>query len=339
MVLRLFFVFFVIISSCSQAIAADLLWLKNGDRLSGKILSKTGEKLLFKSPYAGKIEINWQEVERFSTEKPLIFVLGDENRLVGKAVAVEAGGISIVAGAVLKTAPLSPADIAAIHPRDYRESSTKVSGRINVGFAGNSGNTDTSSLHADGELVARTEVNRYTVGGALNWAKAADLETESNISVYSKYDHFLDKNWYLSVNASFLKDRFKDLRLRSKFGAGVGYQIWESKKRNLSLECGASYVNQDYFSAPDEDYPGARWALHFDHFLFDSLTQFFHHHELNVGLENVKDLLFVSETGLRFPLKNNFNATMQFNYDYDNTPAEGKKRDDEAYMVNFGYSW
>lgn len=316
-----------------------MLWLKNGDRLSGEILSKTGEKLLFRSPYAGKIEIQWQEVERFSTEKPLTFVLRDENRLVGKAVAVEGGGVSIVAGAVLHTAPLSPADIAAIHPRDYKEKQTKVNGRMNVGFAGNSGNTETSSLHADGEMVARTEVNRYTLGAAFNWAKDANSETESNINVYSKYDHFLSKRWYLSTKAAFLKDRFKDLRLRSRFGAGVGYQIWESEKRNLSLEGGMSYVNEDYFSAPDEDYPGARWALHFDHFLFDSLTQFFHRHELNVGLKNIKDLLFVLETGLRFPLKNNLNATMQFNYEYDNTPAEGKKRDDEAYMVNFGYSW
>ncbi len=38
---------------------------------------------------------------------------------------------------------------------------------------------------------------------------------------YSKYDYFVSKKWYLPARF-FLKDRFKDLKLRSLFGAGLG---------------------------------------------------------------------------------------------------------------------
>ena len=95
----------------------------------------------------------------------------------------------------------------------------------------------------------------------------------------------------------------------------------------------------DYFAAQDKEYPGARWGLNYDRFLFGNLAQFFHRHELNVGLEDTEDLLISSDTGLRFPLKNHFDATLQYTFDWDNTPAQGKKREDQGYMLKFGYRW
>jgi len=336
--LRLLFSLIVLLCCCSQAFA-DVVWLKNGDRISGEIITKKGEKMLLRTPYAGDIEVNWREVDRFSTARPLTFILRDDNRLVGMAVSKEDGGISIDAGAVLKTVPLLPADIVAIYPRDYRENSTKVHGRLNAGLTGKGGNTDTGAMHVDGELVVRTKENRYTVGAGYNWEQDNDSETESNLSLYSKYDHFVNQKWYLSTKASFLRDRFRDLKLRSLLGAGLGYQIWESEERNLSLEAGVDYVNEDFFSAPDDEYPGGRWALQYDQFLFGRITQAFHRHEVSIGLKDIKDFLFTSETGLRFPLANNFNASLQYDYDWDNTPAPGRKRSDNAYMFNLGYSW
>lgn len=332
------FSFFVLLCCCSQA-SADVVWLRNGDRISGEILSKKGEKMLLRTSYAGDVEVNWRHVERFTTEGSLTFLLRDDNRLVGRAVAVEGSGIRIDAGAVLKTAPFAPADIVAIYPRDYQENPTKVHGKLNAGLTGKSGNTDTGALHMDGELVVRTTENRYTAGAAYNWEQDNDSETESNLSLYSKYDHFVNKKWYLSTKVSFLRDRFRDVKLRSLFGAGLGFQVWESEERNLSLEAGADYVNEDFFSAPDDDYPGGRWALQYDQFLFGRITQLFHQHEVTIGLKDIKDLLFTSATGLRFPLANNFNASLQYNYDWDNTPASDSKRSDSAYMLNLGYSW
>ncbi|MEJ2691273.1 MAG: DUF481 domain-containing protein [Deltaproteobacteria bacterium] len=336
--MRLFFPLLILLWWFSLA-HADVVWLKNGDRMSGEILSKTGDKLKFRSVYAGDIEIKWQEVDRFSSDKAMAFLLRDNNRLVGRAVALEQSRISIEAGSVLKTAPLAPADIVTIHPSEYKESTTKLSGRLNVGITSRRGNTDTGSMHMDGELVARTKKNRYTVGGSYNWEQDSGTETESNLSLYSKYDHFLDKNWYLSTKVSFLRDRFQDVKLRSLLGGSLGYQVWETEVRNLSMEAGVDYVNEDFFQAPDDDYPGARWGLHYDQFLFGRLTQFFHQHEVSVGVKDVKDILLSSETGFRFPLKKNFSATLKYDYDWDNTPSPGKNRSDSAYMLNVGYHW
>lgn len=319
---------------------ADTLLLKNGDRLSGTILSLVSGKLDFESAYAGKIKIDWQQVDRFATESKALFVLRDDNTINGIAALQEKNSeIVIVVGEVLKTAALSPADIIAINPPKIEQKPVKMEGRVNVGSVFRSGNNDTSNVHFDSEIIARTLSNRYTAGVVFNWGESQDVETESNFAGRLKYDHFINQKWYLASSASFLTDRFKDLNLRSFFGVGLGYQFWESEIKNLSLEFGGDYFNEDYMLAPDESFPAAHFNTNFDHLLFNNNLQFFHKHQLYVGLEDIQNLLFQAQTGLRLPIFNQINATIQYNFDWDNSPAKSKVRTDEAWLLNMGYSW
>ena len=70
--------------------------------------------------------------------------------------------------------------------------------------------------------------------------------------------------------------------------------------------------------------------------LFDKRLEIFHKHEGFVRLEDTKDLFILSQTGLRIPLSRHLNATAQFNYDRDNTPAPGEGKGDEAYLLTIG---
>jgi putative salt-induced outer membrane protein YdiY len=69
-----------------------------------------------------------------------------------------------------------------------------------------------------------------------------------------KYDYFLNGNWYLLSNLTMEKDEFKDIKLRSSAGAGVGYQFWEGELSNLAVELGINYVNEDFENASDENH-------------------------------------------------------------------------------------
>jgi len=189
------------------------------------------------------------------------------------------------------------------------------------------------------EVVARIRDNRYTLGGRGARAKDSGEVTEANWFVYTKYDHFLTKKWYGYANANFENDRFKDIYLRSTLGVGTGYQFIESEKNNLSLEGGLTYVHTDFTNAPDDDYPAGRWAIKFDHLLFDTRVQFFHYDEAYVNLENAEDTFVRSQTGLRVPLTKDLNATAQYNFDWDNTPAPGAVRDDGTLLMTLGYRW
>jgi len=98
-------------------------------------------------------------------------------------------------------------------------------------------------------------------------------------------------------------------------------------------------VNTDFETAQDEDYPAGRWALKFDRFLLGTRTQFFHFHETYVPIEDANKTFLRSQTGLRFPLINRLNATLQYNVDWENKPAPGRASTDKTLLLTLGYFW
>ncbi len=318
---------------------ADEIILENGDRISGTIVRKDGESVIIKTAYAGDIAINWPDINTLYSDDRMQIVLADGTSINGNAVKSQPGSIIIKSGEILETAPVSLSQISAINPPAIDSRPVKFSGHANAGLSIAEGNTNTENIHIDFESVARTISNRYTVGLTHNKAENDGVESEDNLTGYMKYDHFFTPKWYAFTNAIFTKDQYKDLNLKTAIGFGAGYQVWETPEKNLSVEAGLNYVNEDYILAEDNDYPAGRWALSYDKLIFSKATQFFHKHQVLLGLEKVNDVSISAQTGLRFPLIDKLNATLQVNWDWDNTPASGTKRADTNYLATMGYSW
>ena len=51
---------------------ADVLWLTNGDRLTGEIKTLSEQKLTFASKLAGEVSVAWKDVQRLESDKPLL---------------------------------------------------------------------------------------------------------------------------------------------------------------------------------------------------------------------------------------------------------------------------
>ena len=58
--------------SASTPLLADTVWLKNGDRLSGKIKLFDGGKLLIQTDYAGAIPVDWKQVKTLESDQQLL---------------------------------------------------------------------------------------------------------------------------------------------------------------------------------------------------------------------------------------------------------------------------
>lgn len=326
--------------SGSQIALADTLVMKSGDRLSGTVISLQDDVLTLETSYAGKIPIKWTEVASLETTGNARFKLRDGTVMQAQAKAAGESTVVLRSGEIITTAPIALADVAYINPPpEVTGEGLSMSGRANLGFSANRGNTDNSQLMYDVEAVARGIDNRFTVGAMGEQKDENGEETARNNGAYLKYDHFFSKRWYGYTNTSFEEDRFKDLNLRATLGVGSGYQFFESALQNLALEGGLTYVNEDFDEGEDEGYAAGRWALRYDRFLFGTTTQFFHVHEGLVSVEDPKDFLWQSQTGLRFPLIEDLNATVQYNIDYDNKPSAEAKKTDSAYIMSVGYAW
>lgn len=326
-----------------QSVAADEVRMKNGDVIKGTVVKKETDKLIFNTSYAGDLQIQWSEIESLVTDQPLYVVLSDGTKMKGPLVETQPGDARITLKQTEDALEETDFDLMKtryINPTpDLTGEGIRWSGNINAGGTLTQGNTDTKLLRFDAETIARTLNNRLTVGGVFNRAQSDGSDYQFNSRGYGKYDRFLTKQWYLYGNATLENDRFRDLRLRSTFGGGSGYQVFETPDLNLSFEGGLNYIKEDYYMAADEGYPGLRWATKYDQLFFTGSTRFFHEHEILVGLKESNQTLVYSKTGLRFPLVFNFNATAQFNYNWDSMPAAGRKKADSTLLFTLGYGW
>ncbi|MBN2034356.1 MAG: DUF481 domain-containing protein [Deltaproteobacteria bacterium] len=328
----------VFVSLISAWASADEVWLKNGDRLTGKVLSLEGGALVFSTTYAGDISIRWDEVVNLKTEEPSKVVLSDETTLKGPISPGQGGKVSVKPEKLAEPVTTDLASVKIINPKPPKPPLTTTL-RVNLGAGFATGNTDKEDIYADGEFMARTDQNRYTIGGLYRRAESDNVKTEDKTMGYIKYDHFFTKKWYAYANANAERDEFKDLDLRSTLGVGVGYQIIDSERTNLSLEGGVSYVNENYVIAEDNSFTAGRWGLRFDHFLLPKSLQYFLYHTGLQSLEDSEDLLLFTETGFRVPFYKNLNLTAQMNWEYNKSPSAGKKESDYIYLFTIGYQW
>jgi len=315
--------------------SADEVWLKNGDRLTGKVVSLDAGTLVFKTSYAGDLSIQWGEVVNLKTDEPIKVVLGDETTAQGPVSPSDSGKVKVKAEQVAEPVTVDLANIKTINPKPP----LRTNFRANVGFSMTDGNTNTQDIYADAEFMARTLQNRYTIGGLYKRSEDEDVKTEDKALGYMKYDHFFAKKWYAYANATGEQDEFKDLDLRVTLGVGVGYQFIETDRTNLSVEGGVSYVDENYILAEDNSFMAGRWALKFDHFLLPKSLQYFLYHTGLQSVEDSDDLILFTQTGFRIPFYKNLNITAQFNWEYDKSPSPGKKESDYTYLLTFGYLW
>jgi putative salt-induced outer membrane protein YdiY len=320
--------------TCGQAFG-DEVWLKNGDRLTGKVVSLDSGLLVLKTSYAGGLSIKWEEVVNLKTDEPVKVVLGDETTAQGPVSPGDSGKVKIKAEQVAEPVTIDLANVKTINPKPPLSTTL----RISVGATKNSGNTENQDFYGQLDFVARTAMNRFSVGGNYQRSEDNDVKTADNAMGYIKYDHFLSKQWYLYANATGQQDEFQDLNLRATLGVGAGYQFFESERTNLSLEGGLSYVNEDFDTAPDNSYAAGRWGLRFDHYILPKSLQFFLYHTGLQSLESSDDLILYTQTGFRIPFYKDFNLALQMNWQYDKSPAPGREKNDYTYILAIGYLW
>ncbi len=322
------------ISKC----VADTVTLDNGDRVTGRIQRIEPGKLVIATDYAGEVKIDWTRVKALISDEPMTLQLDDKTRLYGRLVGSDST-IRVISPDEPLERYVEVKQVAAIFPGNVLKEQLSFSGRLNVGGSQTSGNTQTSALHLDAELVTRKGDDRYTAGGSFNRTTDRGAETASDAKLYAKYDRFFTKKWYTTINATMEHDPFADIELRTTAGIGIGYQALASARTNLSLESGVDYVNTNHYQLPTESYPALRLALKFDVYVIPERVQFFQGSELYLARGDDEQSFARTQTGLRMPVWKNFLATVQYNVDWNSHPPPGFVNTDRMLLLSLGYHW
>jgi len=309
---------------------ADEVQLRGGDRYTGQVVSLAGGKLTFKTPH-GDLSIPWADVVSLTaTAAPLRVTVRNQPTATVTAIAADdQGRVTLTPGGAVALADID--SIALVEPPIV------VTGGANAGWISTAGNTDISTLRLDGDATIRQGANRYRATAAVNHAEDEGEETVDNWTASFDYDRFLTKRLFVNANAIFTNDRFRDLDLRTALGLSLGYQVFDTPRIKLTASGGLGWVNEDFIITPDDDYFAARESVGLDIAIVPDRVLFFHKHDSYIGLTGEDNLFIKTQNGVRLTIVKNFVTTVQWDLDYDRSPAPGTNDSDRRFTLTFGY--
>ncbi len=322
--------------SVSLSANADQITLKNGDSLTGEVIAKRGNTLIFNTPYAGELKISWDEVATLKTTDAVAVMDNDER--YEQRVLTAAATPTALQDAPAAVTPL--AEILYINPGPEESGQGyRLTGKANFAYTQSDGNSNSDQLHADGEITLRARDYRLVVGGELDRASIEQRKADDTRRIYGSYDHFYTKQEFLYTHGQLQQDRFRDINLRTVAGGGYGYQLYDTETTQLSLKGGIDVVSVDRYIAGTERFAAFGWHIDFEHKLIDTGIEVFHMQDGYRGLSDKASTLLQTRIGLRFPLSRGFHALAQVNVDWESDPAPGRKKTDSKIIFGLGYAY
>ena len=211
-------------------------------------------------------------------------------------------------------------------------------GNINVGANMQTGNTDRFNAAVGADALRKSVRDRYSLNFLFNYSEEDGENTAKSYYGSGKYDYFFTDRLYGYVSLELLKDKFKDLTLRTIIGPGAGYQIWDEEKRSLNVEGGVSYFSDNYKDAEDDDWITGRLAGYLRYEILSSMT-FTDQLIIYPSFENVGEFNLRNEAAVTTPLASGWAIRFANILEYDSDPPADVKNTDMYWILAMQYGF
>lgn len=242
---------------------ADQLTLKNGDRVTGKIVKTDGGKLVVSTDLLGNVSIELADVSNIVTDQPLYVTLADGRTVSGLLTAsadradlkpANANVISMDRSAIRIIR--SEAEYVAYQDTLEPGLLEGWSGGADVGFALTSGNSDTTNLAIGLAVERETSNDKTSIYAASVYSRDStdgDSRTTANtVRGGVRYDRDINRKLFAYVFTDLEHNGLQDLTLRFVLGGGLGHHLIRNERTELDLLGGLAW-NREYFKGDFND--------------------------------------------------------------------------------------
>jgi hypothetical protein len=257
-----------ILAACLAVVAtasADSVTLRNGDHLTGIIVTSDGKDLTLKTDFAGEIKIKWDAVKEVSSDKALYVVTYEKKTVNGTITSdgtnliVHTSGLGEVRVPLAQVTIVRSADQQAayeksLHPRLIEG----WKGGVNIGFALARGNSDTTNLNTGFTADRKTLTDELTIYESSIYSSNGGINsgvTANEIIGGIKYDRNFTKRLFGFGSGDFTHDELQGLNLRSIYSGGLGWHWISDPNTTLDLLGGINYTRETYSSGATSTAP------------------------------------------------------------------------------------
>jgi putative salt-induced outer membrane protein YdiY len=251
----------LLLVALSTQTLADQITLKNGDRVTGKIVKTDGGKLIVTTDLLGEVAVDLASVSNITTDQPL-YVTFEDGRTVSGTLTATADKVEVKAANVVSVdrsaIKVIRSEAEQIAYRDSLEPGLLEgwSGGADVGFALTSGNSDTINLAVGLSATRQTGNDKTSIYAASIYNRdstSGESRTIANtVRGGVRYDRDINRKFFGYVFNDLEHNGLQDLTLRFVLGGGLGYHAIRNERTELDLLGGLAW-NREYFKGDFND--------------------------------------------------------------------------------------
>ena len=223
----------------------DWIQLKSGEWLKGRFKGMQKDELDFSSEELDEQSFDWKDIRQLRTYRIVDLLLEHDQKASGPVVITPTQ--VIVAGEDEQV--FARNELHSLTPGGSKEINY-WSGSLSLGLTLRSGNTEQVEYNATAHLERRSPATRLSFDYIGNVSESGGVESANNHRVNSEFDLWLSRRFYLILPlVEYYKDPFQNLKHRTTFGLGVGYDIIDRSKLKWNVMSGPAYQKAWFESA------------------------------------------------------------------------------------------
>lgn len=322
--------FMLIASLAHNDTLADVIVMKNGDRISGAIKRVWDEELFIEPAYADEFAVELKEIAHIESDQAFDIELRDNSTIEGRFETDEEGVMVLVTDDERR--PFTPLAI-----KELNEFDDEFDWLVRSDFLLNAtrGNTHTSDYLWQVYGSIEMGDHRNIVDARFNQKAQDGVATKDENSISYLYSWFFSDRWFLSGGIGFERDPIRELSYRYTPGAGVGFRFYEDADRHLEISLSTIGVREKIGGVLNESM-AARWGLRYERDLLDGDMEFFHNHQLWSYVTGRRNTLADTTTGFRWDVWRDIYFNVQLDWDWESEPAPGNEKEDLTFAVGIG---
>lgn len=346
---RILFLLFFLLLFCNHSFA-DIVVLKNGDRLTGKVEKVRDGKLYFNSKMVGDVTIDTSQIEHINTDEPFEIELQD-GTIVKSRVLRDGAGQIVTEKPHAQKIPISEVKTIFTPDKAYWE------GAVSLGLSSSVYDKLTESATFSFDVARETRKNSLHTDGVYLYTRerlqgeSEKRITEDSFFMNAQYNYFYTDRILGFGNGHFKTDHVNDLDYRYIAGLGAGYKLIKKKNIKFTPEAGLAYLTEQYTTKvgdtgpvveEKDDRAAAQFGYQFraETSIRDRKVRLTSKMKYYPSLsDSYSDYLLNLDGELRFSLTKYMFASIKGIFSYDATPAQDLPTTDRKTIISFGWQF
>lgn len=239
--------------------STDVIIMKNGDHITGKIKSLDSGVLSVSLDYVdGTISVDWLKVARLESNQLFVVLTQSGSLYEGTLVTPEATSDQPVKIQVTQTTG-NKVEIERSQIVQMNQTSEKFhqrfSGDLNLGVIHSKGNQATQyNFGTDVQYLRERWGAEATYNSSLSSNSSSTTSTRNQLEL-SRYQLLPRHNYFYEGLGNFLQGSVQGIRLQTTLGGGIGYFFKNTNHTTIAVLGGVAWQHTDYTASviPKQD--------------------------------------------------------------------------------------